>query len=444
MGAVRYYETHWRPADIRDPDAKPSFSVYGVSRLDHPTLYWPIAGKAARVARMLFPQWKAPERALNVLLFAFLVSLCAKRGRADPGLYLLMGLSPQVWYLFSYCTADAWDVLLCILAYHETAYGGSLLWRSALGGSGAPETIGEPLPDDPSTGSSPAHRIAGLVLAGSLFGVLALGKPTVLAAFLVAGVIVLRRLAALPARTLRRALPALAAVALVAAVWRGGSALSEHIRYDGRHAEVRREMAELRRGAAFVPDDHGIVGWFSVGLRARGETLAETLLHRHPPFLPTTLASFAGSYGPMRFPSPRPWYALVGLTWLLLGMGWLRRFLAARPRLADWLAAFALLAVPALLLGASAWHSWTADYQPQGRYLFPSNVAWAAFGALVPSRRQTARLFPALLTALFVLGLFSFLFYAVIPLSNPAIMDPSYVTPALRSRVPAPQPVPAP
>ena len=438
IGAVRYHETRWRPADIRDPAAAPSFSGYGVSRLDQRTAYWPVAGKVSLAARTLLPAWRTPERALNVLLFAFLVALCVRRGRDDPGLYLLAGLSPQVWYLFSYCTADAWDILLCILAYHETAFGGSLLWRSALGGDGAPEPLGAPLPDAArARGLRPAGRAAGIVLAGCLFGLLSLGKPTVLAAFLVAGVAVLRRLAALPAATVRRALPALAAAALVAAAWTGGAALSERIRYDGRLPEIRQEMAAARRGPAFVPDERGIVAWPSVGLRARGVPLADALLRRHPPFLPTTLASFAGSYGPMRFPSPRPWYGLVGLCWLLLGLCGARRFLEARPRRADVLAALALLAVPALLLGASAWHAWTADYQPQGRYLFPSNAAWAAFGALVPARRRPdgrpERLSAAVLTALLALGLLSFLLYAVVPLSDPAVMDPSYIPPAVRA-----------
>ncbi|MBR1837873.1 MAG: hypothetical protein IJ783_11380, partial [Kiritimatiellae bacterium] len=93
-------------------------------------------------------------------------------------------------------------------------------------------------------------------------------------------------------------------------------------------------------------------------------------------------------------------------------------------RAPDVLAALAVAAVPALLLCASAWHSWTADYQPQGRYLFASNVAWAALGALAPARGgagRRERLSSAVLDALVALGLVSFLFCALVPISFPGL-----------------------
>ena len=121
--------------------------------------------------------------------------------------------------------------------------------------------------------------------------------------------------------------------------------------------------------------------------------------------------------------------------WLALAALWAVRFLRARPGLVDWLAAAALLAVPALLLAASAWHSWTDDYQPQGRYLFPSNVAWAALGALVPLRRRAdgsaAAALPApgaacrtVASVLWLLGLVGFLLWAASPLCGPAAALP--------------------
>ena len=407
LAAVRYHETRWMPADIRDPAAAPSFSGYGVSRLAQRTVYWNLAGKVSRIARAALPGWRTPERAFNVALFALLVAFCFRRSRSNPWIFLPVGLAPQVWYLFSYCTSDAWDVFLSVLAFHETAFSGSLFWRSVLGGDGVP----------------PRRRACGLVLAGCAFGLLPLGKPTVLASLLVAAVVVARRLADLPAGTVRRALPALAAVALVAAAWSAASFASERARYGARHAEIRAEMAALRRAPDFVPDERGVVRHFSVDLRRRGVSLLDVLVRQKPPFLPTTLASFAGSYGSMTFPSPRPWYAAVAVCWLALATGGAVRFVRSRPRAPDVLAAAALLAVPAMLLAASAWHSWTADYQPQGRYLFPSNVAWAAFGALVPAPladdRRT-RFSAAVFALLLALGLGSLLFCGLIPMTASA------------------------
>ena len=433
LASVRYYETRWAPADIRDPAAAASVSSYGVSRLDQRTVYWMVAGKVYYAAKRLFPRWQVPERAFNILLFALLLAFYIRRGRDNPWLYLPVGLSPQIWYLFSYCTSDAWDLVLCLLVFHETAFSGSLLWRSVLGGSPMSGEFHHGIFDAerPARKSNPAdvdgpsvslgQRVLGLFLVGSLFGLLSLGKSTVLAAFLVAGIVILRRLVALPPRTLRKAILPLAAVVLIAVSWSVGATLSEYARYGSRHDEIREEVAVALRHPDFVPDERGIVRHFSVNLRLRGESLLDTLVHRHPPFLPTVLASFTGSYGIMRYPSPRPWYAAVGLCWLGMSLCCVVRLVRSRPRLPDLMAVTALAAVPVLLLAAAAWHAWTADYQPQGRYLFPSNVAWAAIGALVPAcpkgnlAESVSRWF---FTLLLVLGLCSLLFWGVVPMSD--------------------------
>ena len=421
IGAVRFHETRWLPADIRDPAAAPSFSCYGVSRLDQRTVYWTLAGKVSRLARVVFPRWGTPERFFNIVLFGMLLVLCLRRGTVNPWIYLPIGISPQVWYLFSYCTADAWDLFLSVLVFHEAVFPRSLLWQGILGRGDTFDSA--TLPATCGSGESGAtwRRGARLLVTGSLFGMLSLGKPTVLAALLVSGVILVRRLADLPGRTIRRALPALIAFVLVAAAWPAASLLSEHARYGSRHDEIREEMAARYRHANFVPDERGIVRHASVNLRGRGISLSDMVLHHEPPFLPTTLASFAGSYGHMRYPSPRPLYAAIAGCWFALFVVWGVHFLQSRPRAPDVLAALALMAIPVLLLGASVWHSWTADYQPQGRYLFPSNIAWAALGALAPiahcpgdgQRRIVSRIFSLLL----VLGLWSFLLYGLVPMS---------------------------
>lgn len=426
LAAVRFYETRWRPADIREPEAVPTFSCYGVSRLDHRTAYWNLAGKFYGAARRIFPRWRAPERAFNVLIFASLLAFCFIRGRDNPWIFLPLCLSPQIWYLFSYCTSDAWDVTLSILAFHLSAFGGSILWRSALGGEGLKShgngagLVFAAVRPGGVQAMRAVRRTVGIVFCGAVFGLLSLGKPTVLATFLVVGIVILRRLSSLPKPAIRRALPALAVVALVAAAFPMASVAYEHAQYGDRHDAIRQELAEARRSNAFVPDEQGIVEHFSVNLRRRGLSLADTLLRQQPPFLRTNLASFAGSYGPMRFPSPFLWYVAVGLCWTMLFLCGAIRLSRSKPDVADILASAALLAVLALLLCASAWHSWTEDYQPQGRYLFPSNVAWAAIGALCPARfpcRRLVRTEECVMIALLSLGLYSFLFYGLLPLS---------------------------
>ncbi len=306
---------------------------------------------------------------------------------------------------------------MSLVALYEAACDSSLLWRTVLGVSRTSSQA-----EGGDVAPHPVGKAAGVLFCGVLFGLLSLGKPTVLAAFLVIGVLVVRRLVSLSSQVLRRALPLLGAVVLVAASLHAAILLSEHFRYGGLHSEVRKEMAEAMRRADFVPDERGVVEHSSVNLRGRGVPFRDVLMRSEPPFLRTTLASFAGSYGALSYPNPFPWYVAVGLCWTALLACGAVRLIRSRPAAVDILSALALLAVPALLLGASAWHSWTADYQPQGRYLFPSNIAWAAIGALIPSAQKgggrAARLATCVLIALLLLGLYSFLCYGILPMTR--------------------------
>ncbi len=64
------------------------------------------------------------------------------------------------------------------------------------------------------------------------------------------------------------------------------------------------------------------------------------------------------------------------------------------------------------LIGASLHHSWTMDFQAQGRYLFP---LLSMFGVLLGRCRTIfeTRLFVLSVTQLYLLGLYSFIFVAL-------------------------------
>ena len=399
IGAVRYYETRWLPADIRDPAAAASFSGYGVSRLDQKTVYYFLAGKTARLASRLLAM-RVPERFFNVMLFAVFAGFCVRVGFRFSPFFLLAGMTPQTWYLFSYCTSDAWDFLLCAVALYEAACDESAFQRA--------------MRADRLRNALPA-----LFASGTLLGLVALGKATAWAALLLfaveEGVRLLHAVAA--ARKMRLARGSL--VILVAALWVGAAAVSEGIRYGGRHDEVRREMHEKMRQSAFVPDENGRVAYPSVDLRRRGVPLRTMLFNRKYDFLLTTYASFSGCYGPLDRPSPHGHYLLVGICYALLGAFWMFRFFRSRPDLPNLLHAAALLAVPALLFGASVWHSWTEDMQPQGRYLLPATTAFCALAPLAPAPSSCGVRFVRLVVAaLFLLGLLSLGFSALLPLSG--------------------------
>ena len=168
---------------------------------------------------------RVPERFFNVMLFAVFAGFCVRVGFRFSPFFLLAGMTPQTWYLFSYCTSDAWDFLLCAVALYEAACDESAFQRA--------------MRADRLRNALPA-----LFASGTLLGLVALGKATAWAALLLfaveEGVRLLHAVAA--ARKMRLARGSL--VILVAALWVGAAAVSEGIRYGGRHDEVRREMHE--------------------------------------------------------------------------------------------------------------------------------------------------------------------------------------------------------
>jgi len=90
-----------------------------------------------------------------------------------------------------------------------------------------------------------------------------------------------------------------------------------------------------------------------------------------------TFRSAFGKYGPMNIEPPLIFYSIIGrvvaVFAVVLFAGLLRRRTPAPP-CGDGGAGLeaALLAVFLFLtVFQSFWHSWTADFQPQGRYLFP-------------------------------------------------------------------------
>ena len=106
LAATSYYKTSWLPPAIEDESIKDTYSVYGMSRLNNGEIYYLLAGKAALFFETLQVDRLLSLRLFNVSLFALivLISVYSVPARAAALPFLI---SPEVWYVFSYCTSDA-------------------------------------------------------------------------------------------------------------------------------------------------------------------------------------------------------------------------------------------------------------------------------------------------------------------------------------------------
>jgi len=153
----------------------------------------------------------------------------------------------------------------------------------------------------------------------------------------------------------------------------------------------------------------------SMYLKARGTTLTE-LVEGHQWFKHSFVTGF-GLYSYFTVAAPEiyyelmKWAALAFLIYILLVIG-------IQGSMENRLLALLSICLAIALMGASLYRSWTIDFQAQGRYLFP---ILPMIGIMLAKSRHLfgTRLFTLLVTQLFVLGVYSFVFIALVSIPRP-------------------------
>ena len=112
--AIDYYRTHWIQPDVRSPFVAETVSGYGMTRLSEINLYYPLAGYFANLCGFAMS-----FRALGMAMIAILGCFVLKNIKKDRYLTILFFATPQLWYLFSYATSDAYDYLFAVFAAYE-------------------------------------------------------------------------------------------------------------------------------------------------------------------------------------------------------------------------------------------------------------------------------------------------------------------------------------
>ena len=355
--AVRYFQRHaWPPPPGSDAVW---YSAYGWSRVySGEWIYWAI-GRLSAAAAGVDPAAASlrAARLLNALsLVALLAPLLFGRSRFFRldlcGVFLAS--IPQVVYVASYLDDDAWTM--------ATA---AALLRVALG-------VYE---RDGRGGWAPFGLLLGLALGAKR-------NAWVIVPFALALAMAGWRRS--PARRWRGPLGALLLALALVAPLRLVYPLSQPGDFGAALAAMRSERArpDLDPSAPSAP---------GFRLRARGAGIDEVLLAAD--WWKRSAGSAYGLFGAMTLVAPRPLYlAAAALGLLLAGLqleAWWRRA-RGDPEPRGRILAGAAAAVVAMV-AAAVFHSWSFDYQPQGRYLFPALAPLALLVTGLDSPRPRLR-----------------------------------------------------
>ncbi len=438
IAAGRYYVTAWLPPRATEAALLPSLSPYGYTYLGSVDVSYFLAGKLARLLSGIVPCEALGFRAFNLLLFLVLIVRYALRRDAYSPLVLLL-LTPQIWYVFSYFNNDGFPLFLALLLA-DAVFGSrsrvvdalSAPWRaSSLGplvGSGAvigllALTKSNYLPFIGFVVFVGFWRAFGLATAAiavaSAGPFLAYARgfgsvpPFVARSSLALGIVA--TLAAVATKTRRspaiRSLLARAAVVALAALAVAVPPLVYDRITNGEasdKASAMSALAEKHAAPEYRPSSAAeSESFFGLRLRDKGVAVYELLLE--PWDWPVkTWKSFTGYYGYMTIHGPAAYYIVMFALHVLL-LSYTARVVLARGDPAEWQLFATAGAFGGGIILLSLYHSWINDFQAQGRYLFPV-LALFAIPFTRASRWFGARVVPALIGAAFALSSSSFLF----------------------------------
>jgi hypothetical protein len=387
LAASIYYQQHLLPPEIEDPDIEKTYSVYGISRLNNGEIYYLLAGKFSKLLEGLKIERLLALRSFNILLFGLILVYTVKSVSARL-VALPFLLTPQLWYIFSYCVSDALGLFLCFLAGCELVRDSSSL-NCLL---------------DRDRKASLRHLLLVALLLGSMFLLKINYYPFIL---LVYAFIVWRWFKNPEDRM--SIVTRIAAVTIIALAFAGLRVGADYYVNGGERSEKLALMQEKTAHHWYKPSTELSKKHVSMYMKERGTTL-KGLLVKHNWFAHSFQTGF-GKYGYFTISGSETYYRLVKWS-VIVFLVFLCGAVAIRGDTEGRLLALLVGGFALALIGASVHRSWTIDFQAQGRYLFP---ILPMIGVVLARNRQAIdnKVFILLTMQLFFLSLYSFIFIAL-------------------------------
>ncbi len=388
--AASYYKDHWKPPVVEDAAIRHTYSVYGASRLNSGEVYYLLAGKFVKALDVFQLKGYLPYRLFNVFLFSIIFLCCVKTPQARL-LAIPFIVSPQLWYAFSYCTSDAFALLVVYLVGCQLFVPTSMLRKLLV------EKI-------------TLRQVFRYFCVGLLFSLLFLIKknfyPVCAAVFLIFLVNLYKQGSSLDRkRYFVRLVLLLTTICMFYGVHKTVDISVNGFDKKERMSTLAEQIANPLFNLSSPLNERSPL----FNLQDRGETV-KGLLVNHRWFERTFRTSF-GVYGHTTIMAQNGYYNAVRVCAIAFFFFFFGSILLRAPWV-NKIESLALLSLCIALIAASIHHSYTMEVQAQGRYLFP------IFGilALIYARNYeflNSRVFTLLVTSLFMLSIHSYVFEAI-------------------------------
>lgn len=386
--AARVYDQRWVPAAIDDPDVGTSLIMpWGYSYLHQiDKVYW----LAPKLTSWLPLEPAQRMRFFNAALLALLLGVALMRWPTQRSLILFLCATPQLWYLFSYFNGDALPLAASFFLLADLCRPSSAI-RTFI--------------EDP--GCRRGRR--GAIIWGLGCGLILVSKTNylIVVAFAMLAVTIeaICQCRGYRHAAKRVAVPGIAAACLAGPIWFHDQAINGFDKHARAEAYVETHAApEFRPSSAGTPRSH-----HPLFLKAKGYPLSAVITEFD--WVRTSTCSFFGVYGHMEHYANRAFYFLIGTAFMVVTCGLSVVGFACGTRRDAAVLALAWL-VAGLAVLQSLYYSWTAGYQPQGRYLMPA-LPIIMVGVAPALARVPAWVAGALTVTLCGLSLWSFFTVAI-------------------------------
>lgn len=346
--AIDYYLSKWIPPDMRGEDVAGTFSVYGHSRLEEMNIYYLLAGKIGFLFKTL---WHCSNyyRAFNVCLYLIICLIVIKNIWKESWLVICSIATPQLCYIFSYATSDACDYFWCFLLIYQVIVKDSMLNRALTNNSGK-------------------KKYLQLSLIGALSAFIFIGKANYYAVLLLVFIIFLFKLMKSKRIESKRVIKDYFFILLIFVIAVMIRYSFDLYYYGFERAEILSQLKEQHAEYPFKQSTPIEERYSGLNLKEQGVSLEE--LYDDYSFLVMSFKSFFGVYGRMDCFSDNFYYLVLGIAYTLLILMLIDNIFKLSGKI-DRLEYVAVMVTIPVSIILSIYHSWTGDFQPQGRYLLP-------------------------------------------------------------------------
>lgn len=397
VAASRYYKEHWFKMAVDQPAMQDALmGNWGFSYLNHPDIVYFLAEKATSFFKIPPEKDFTRYRLFNFLLLATLIVIFSKGSRQGLTFLLVLGLTPQIWYIFSYFNGDALAMFASMmLGYYYIREQEQLeyfFWVKA--------------------------KISPQIVIFSLLCILVLLTKlnySIFVAFIL-GLMPLLKPANQQLSTIPKVLMRVMLISLCILTVVGLFELKEQSVNNFNKSKAIEELAAKSMISEFSKDQILETGYnpFNLYLMDLGVPITDLLTRDS--FLSLSVRSFIGVYGYLNFPSSNAFFWISGIM-ALSAIAFLLFPAICQPGLQYKLIVFYSVTAALLVFAQSMVHSWVVAYEPQGRYLF-AIIPMLAVTLSLSSVKFPVLFIQKLALAVYTINCIGFAVYGMMPLLN--------------------------